>query len=56
MDATQIAAVMGLNWNTINTYLVAIRERNAFYCEAESRVKREVDVDESIIDSQNKNA
>ena len=39
LDATQIAAITGLNRNTINRYLAAIRERIALYCEAESPVK-----------------
>ena len=43
MDATQTAAVTGLNRNTTNRYLVAIRERIAICCEAESPVKGEVD-------------
>ena len=47
LNATQIAAVAGLNRNTINRYLAAIRERIARCCEAESPVKGEVEVDES---------
>lgn len=47
LDATQIAAVAGLNRNTVNRYLAAIRERIARYCEQESPVSGEVEVDES---------
>lgn len=47
LDATQIAALTNLNRNTINRYLAAIRERIAQFCEAESPVSGEVEVDES---------
>ena len=47
LDATQIAAVTGLNRNTVNRYLAAFREKIAHYCEAESPVSGEVEVDES---------
>lgn len=47
LDASQIAVVGRLNRNTINRYLAAIRERVARYCEAESPVSGEVEVDES---------
>lgn len=47
LDASQIAVVSRLNRNTINRYLAAIRERGARYCEAESPVSGEVEVDES---------
>ncbi len=47
LDATQIAAITRLNRNTINRYLAAVRERVARYCEAESPVSGEVEVDES---------
>ena len=33
LDALQIAGVTGLNRNTINRYLKAIRERIADYCQ-----------------------
>lgn len=46
LDASQIAVVSRLNRNTINRYLAAIRERGAHYCEAESPVSGEVEVDE----------
>ena len=47
LNASQIAEVVGLNRNTINRYLAAIRERIARYCEAESPVSGVVEVDES---------
>ena len=47
LDASQIAELSGLNRNTVNRYLAAIRERIAKYCETESPVKGEVEVDES---------
>ena len=47
LDASQIAAVSGLNRNTVNRYLSAFRERIARYCEAESPVRGEIEVDES---------
>ena len=47
LDASQIAEVTSLNRNTINRYLAAFRERIAQYCEAESPVSGEVEVDES---------
>ena len=47
LDASQIAQVTGLNRNTINRYLAAIREKIARHCEAESPVSGEVEVDES---------
>ena len=47
LDASQIAEVVGVNRNTVNRYLAAIRERIARYCEAESPVSGEVEVDES---------
>lgn len=47
MTASQISELAGLNRNTVNRYVMAIRERIAYYCEAESPVKREIEVDES---------
>ena len=47
LDASQIAELSGLNRNTVNRYLMAIRERIADYCEAESPFSGEVEVDES---------
>ena len=46
LDASQIAAATNLNRNTINRYLTAFRERIARYCESESPVGDEVEVDE----------
>lgn len=47
LDADQIASLTGLNRNTINRYLNAIRQRVAAYCEAQSPFAGEVEVDES---------
>jgi transposase len=47
LDATQIAALSGLNRNTINRYLQGIRERIAEYCESQSPFSGEIEVDES---------
>lgn len=47
LDALQIAQMAGVNRNTVNRYLAAFRERIALFCEAESPVKGEVEVDES---------
>ncbi|WP_243313634.1 IS1595 family transposase [Fundidesulfovibrio agrisoli] len=47
LDASQIAQVAGLNRNTVNRYLTAIRQRVAEFCEQESPVFGEVEVDES---------
>lgn len=43
----QIAEVTGLNRNTVNRYITAIRERIAHHCEMESPITEEVEVDES---------
>lgn len=48
LDATQIAQLSGLNRNTVNRYLKAIRERIAEHCELESSLSGEVEVDESF--------
>ena len=47
LTASQIAELSGVNRNTVNRYVTAFRERIARYCEAESPVKGEVEVDES---------
>ena len=47
LDATQIAALTGLNRNTVNRYLRGIRVRIAEYCEAQSPFSGEIEVDES---------
>ena len=36
LDATQIAVLTGLNRNTVNRFLKALRERIAEYCESQS--------------------
>ena len=48
LSASQIAQLSGLNRNTINRYLHAIRERIAEFCETESPFAGEVEVDESF--------
>jgi len=47
LDASQIAQITGLNRNTINRYLAEIRTRIAEYCQIQSPVSGEVEVDES---------
>ncbi|MEJ2033658.1 MAG: IS1595 family transposase [Deltaproteobacteria bacterium] len=48
LDASQITKISGLNRNTINRYLTAIRKRIAEYCESESPLHGEIEVDESF--------
>jgi transposase len=48
LDATQITMLSGLNRNTVNRYLKAIRERIAEHCEAESSLSKVVNTDESF--------
>jgi len=48
LDATQIADITGLNRNTINRFLCAIRQRLAEFCELQSPFTGEVEVDESF--------
>jgi transposase-like protein len=47
LDASQIALVTGLNRNTVNRYLMALRQRIAEYCEQQAPVLGEIEVDES---------
>lgn len=47
LDASQIALVTGLNRNTVNRYLIALRQRIAEYCERQAPVLGEIEVDES---------
>ncbi|HEX8097613.1 MAG TPA: IS1595 family transposase [Pyrinomonadaceae bacterium] len=47
LTATQIAALSGLNRNTVNRYVRLIRQRVALHCERESPFGGEVEVDES---------
>jgi len=47
LTASQIAFLTGLNRNTVNRYIRAIRERIAEFCEAQSPFGGEVEVDES---------
>ena len=48
LDASQIAQLSGLNRNTVNRYLKAIRERIAQFCDLESPLSGEIEVDESF--------
>ena len=43
----QIAEIAGVNRNTAHRYLAAFREKIARFCEAESPVQGEVEVDEN---------
>ena len=47
LDAVQISALSHLNRNTINRYLAAMRNQIAEFCELESPLKGEVEIDES---------
>ncbi|MCA9501330.1 MAG: IS1595 family transposase [Nitrospirales bacterium] len=47
LTASQMALLTGLNRNTINRYVRALRERIAEFCEAQSPFGGEVEVDES---------
>jgi transposase-like protein len=48
LEATQIAELTTLNRNTVNRFLRAIRERLAEFCEQQSPLSGEVEVDESF--------
>lgn len=48
LDATQIAELSGLNRNTINRYINAVRERIAQLCEAESPLGQQPGIDEAF--------
>ena len=48
LDATQISKVTGLNRNTVNRYLRAVRERIAEFCEEQSPFTGEIEIDESF--------
>jgi len=48
LDATQITFISGLNRNTVNRYLKAIRERIAEHCDSESSPPEVVNSDESF--------
>jgi transposase-like protein len=47
LTATQIAALTGLNRNTVNRYLTLIRQAVAEHCERESPFSGDVELDES---------
>lgn len=51
LQATQIALLSGLNRNTVNRYLKAIRERIAENCELDSPLSGELDIAESSLDA-----
>ena len=46
-EAKTVAALTGLNRNTVNRYLTRIRTRIAEFCEQQSPVRGEIEVDES---------
>jgi len=48
LEAKTIASLTGLNRNTVNRYLTLIRKRIAEFCEQQSPVQGEVEVDESF--------
>jgi len=48
-EAKTVASLTGLNRNTVNRYLTLIRTRIAEYCEQQSPVQGEIEVDESYI-------
>ena len=50
LDASQIAELTGLNRNTVNRYLRAIRQRIVEYCDTQSPYSGEFEVSESFID------
>ena len=47
LEATKIAALTGLNRNTVNRYIMGIRKKIARFCEKESPFSGTVEVDES---------
>ncbi len=47
LTATQVAALTGLNRNTVNRYLTLVRQSIAEHCERESPFGGEVELDES---------
>jgi transposase-like protein len=48
LDASQIAQLISLNRNTVNRYVMKIRQRLVEYCEAHSPFSGEIEVDESF--------
>lgn len=48
LEATQISELTGLNRNTVNRFLKAIRVRLAEFCEQKSPFSGEIEVDESF--------
>jgi transposase-like protein len=51
LTATQIAALTNLNRNTVNRYLTLIRQSIAQFCEHESPLSGEIELDESYLGS-----
>jgi len=47
LDAQTIASLLSLNRNTVNRYLTLIRKRIAEFCDQQSPLKGEIEVDES---------
>ena len=48
LDASQIARLTSLNRNTVNRYLMKIRQRLVEYCDSQSPFSGEIEVDESF--------
>lgn len=48
LDASQIARLTNLNRNTVNRYLMKIRQRLVEYCDSQSPFSGEIEVDESF--------
>ena len=48
IEATKVAQLTGLNRNTVNKYLLLVRERIAEECEIESPFSGDIEVDESF--------
>ena len=46
LDAVQISGLSHLNRNTVNRYLMAMRRRIAEFCELESPISGEVEIDD----------
>lgn len=54
LNATQLAQLTGLNPNTVDRYLRAIRQRIAEHCEQETPLRGEIEVDESYFGGRHK--
>jgi len=49
LTASQIVILTGIHRNTINKYLMQIRQIIAYYCEQQSPISDEVEIDESFL-------